>query len=78
MGQHLTKEGLNPDPIKVKAILDMPTPDSKKAVECFLGCLQYLSHFLPQLAAIAAPCDNSWNDQPSSQGKHNKQMHFNP
>ena len=55
MGHRLTKEGLNPDPTKIKAILDMPTPDSKKAVERFLGCLQYLSRFLPQLAAAAAP-----------------------
>ena len=33
----------------------MPRPESKKAVEHFLGCLQYLSHFLPQLAEVAAP-----------------------
>ena len=55
MGHRLTKHGLSPDPTKVKAISDMPRPDSKKAVERFLGCLQYLSRFLPQLAEIAAP-----------------------
>jgi len=33
----------------------MPRPDSKKAVERFLGCLQYLSRFLPQLVEVAAP-----------------------
>jgi len=33
----------------------MPRPDSKKAVERFLECLQYLSRFLPQLAEVAAP-----------------------
>ena len=32
----------------------MPRPDSKKAVERFLGCLQYLSRFL-HLAEVAAP-----------------------
>ena len=31
----------------------MPRPDSKKAVECFLGSLQYSSRFLPQLAEVA-------------------------
>jgi len=55
MGHCLTRDGLRPDPAKVKAISDMPRPDSKKAVERFLGCLQYLSRFLPQLAEVAAP-----------------------
>jgi len=52
MGHHLTKDGLSPDPAKVKAIIDKPRPKSKKTFE---RCLQYLSHFLPQLADIAAP-----------------------
>ena len=55
MGHKLTREGLCPDPAKVKAIIDMPKPDNKRAVECFLGCLQYLSRFMPQLATVAAP-----------------------
>ena len=33
----------------------MPRPDNKKAVEWFLGCMQYLSRFLPQLSEVAAP-----------------------
>jgi len=55
MGHRLTKDGLSPDPAKVRAISEMPRPDNKKAVERFLGCLQYLSRFLPQLAEVAAP-----------------------
>ena len=55
MGHRLTKDGLSSDPAKVKAVIDMSRPDSRKAVGCFLGCLQCLSRFLPQLAEIAAP-----------------------
>ena len=55
MGHKLTREGLCPDPAKVKAIIDIPKPDNKRAVERFLGCLQYLSRFMPQLATVAAP-----------------------
>ena len=55
MGHRLTRDGLGPDPAKIKAMKDMPRPDNKKAVERFLGCLQYLSRFLPQLAEVAAP-----------------------
>ena len=54
-GHKLTREGLHPDPTKVKAIIDMPRPDNKEAVECFLGCLQYLSCFMLQLATVVAP-----------------------
>ena len=55
MGHRLTKEGLSPDTSKVRAIQEMPQPDSKKSVERFLGCLQYLARFLPQLSQVAAP-----------------------
>ena len=72
MGHHLTKEGLSPDTLKIKVIQEMPRPDSKKAVERFLGCLQYLSCFLPQLAQVAAPLHQLRNILPSSHGNHNK------
>ena len=54
-GHRLTKDGLSIDPTKVKAITEMSRPDSKKAIQRFLGCLQYLPRFLPQLAEVAAP-----------------------
>ena len=55
MGYRSSKDGLSPNSDKVKAISDMPRPDCKKAVGHFLGCLQYLSRFLQQLAEVAAP-----------------------
>ena len=55
MGHRLTKDCLSADPGKIKAITEVPRPDSKKAIERFLGYLQYLSRFLPQLAEVAAP-----------------------
>ena len=54
MRHHLTRDGLRPDPEKVRAVKIMPRPDNKKAVERFLGCMQYLSSFLPQLSEVAA------------------------
>ena len=55
MGHRLTAKGVQPDPAKVKAIVEMPSPQSKKAVERFLGCVTYLSRFLPQLAEMVQP-----------------------
>ena len=54
MGHHLTRDGLRADPAKVRAIKNVPRPDNKKVVEWFLGCMQYLSCFLPQLSEVAA------------------------
>ena len=55
MGHLLTREGLRPDPIKVKAINDMPKPTNKKGVERILGFVNYLSRYLPKLAEVVAP-----------------------
>ena len=55
MGHLLTRNGLRPDPMKVKAIQNMPTPTSKKAVERLLGFVNYLSLYLPKLAEVVAP-----------------------
>ena len=41
---------MRPDPAKVKAIKDMPTPESKEDVQTFLGMATYLSPFIRDLA----------------------------
>ena len=62
MGHRLSKDGLSLDPTKTKGILEIPRPENKKAVEQFLGCLQYLAHFLPQLAKYSqSPCLKFYN-----------------
>ena len=55
MGQLFTSEGLKPDPIKVEAIASMPRPDDKRAVQRLLGCVNYLSRFMPQLSKVSEP-----------------------
>ena len=55
MGHRLTAKGVSPDPAKVKAIVDMPKPGDKKGVERLLGCVTYLSRFLPRLSEVVGP-----------------------
>ena len=55
MGHRLTAKGVQLDPAKVKAIVEMPSPQNKKAVEHLLGCVTCLPRFLPQLAEMARP-----------------------
>ena len=55
MGYIITSEGLQPDPKKVQAIVDMPQPQDKEGVRRFLGLVQYLAKFIPNLSQIDAP-----------------------
>ena len=57
VGHLLTKNGLLPDPDKVRAVRELPTPKSKEDVRRFLGLVQYLAtcKFIPNLSAIDAP-----------------------
>ena len=40
MGHIIASEGLQPDPSKVQAIVDMPQPQAKEGVRRFLGLVQ--------------------------------------
>jgi hypothetical protein len=40
MGHVIAKEGLSPDPNNIKAIIDMPRPSDKQAVQRILGMMQ--------------------------------------
>ena len=55
MGHKLTDKGVEPDPSKVVAITEMPTPTDKAAVQRFLGMCQYLSKFCPNLFETVFP-----------------------
>ena len=59
VGHLLTAEGLKMDPKKVKAIQAMPKPkpkpNSKEDVKRFLGFVQFLSRYLPDLSTVDAP-----------------------
>jgi len=55
IGHVLTDKRLAPDPEKTKAIVNMPTPTNVKSLQEFLGMVQYLSKFLPQLSTITEP-----------------------
>ena len=52
---YMVKWGIEVDPDKIKAILDMPVPKTEKEVRGFLGRLQYISRFIARLTDICEP-----------------------
>ena len=55
MGHIFSPDGLRPDPAKIKAITDMPSPDGPAATRRFLGMVNYLAKFIPTLSDLCHP-----------------------
>ena len=55
VGHLLTKDGLKPDPEKIRAMQEMTQPSNTKELKTFLGFIQYLAKFLPNMAEVSAP-----------------------
>ena len=55
MGNIVSESGLKPNAEKVRAITEMPSPQSKEELQRFLGKVNYFSQFIPKQSEIAAP-----------------------
>ena len=63
--------GIEVDPSKIKAILEMPPPKSEKEIRGFLGRLQYISRFITKLTSTYEPIfkllrknePHTWSDE---------------
>lgn len=78
LGFVVNKEGLQVDPDKVKAIVDIPNPKSVKDVRRMVGMASWYRRFIPNFATMVAPltgllkknakfswsteCNNAWTD----------------
>lgn len=49
------KNGIKPDPSKVEAIKQLPSPTNVKELQNVLGIITYLSPFIPRLSDLTAP-----------------------
>lgn len=71
VGHRLTSEGLKPDPEKIRAIEKMAKPTFTKDMQTFMGFIQYLSKFMPNMSTVSAPLRTlleknivwHWNEQ---------------
>ena len=55
MGNIIGQYGVRPDPAKVEAITQMPTPGCRKDIQRLIGMLNYLSQYIPDMSTITAP-----------------------
>ncbi len=55
LGYIISSEGMRMDPDKVKAVMDWPSPDSRKALQRFLGFANFYRRFIRNFSQLAAP-----------------------
>ena len=55
LGNIVSAKGFTPDPEKIRAIIEMPPPESKQDLRRLLGMVNYLSQYIPNMSEITAP-----------------------
>ena len=55
LGHKITGEGIEADPAKTEAISQMAPPKNKQELQRFLGMINYIGKFIPNLADMTAP-----------------------
>lgn len=82
LGHIVTSQGLKPDPEKIKAIRDMKEPSNVTELRGFIGFVQYLAKFLPNLSDVIEPLRKLtkqdvkwlWSDKESEAFDKTKEM----
>ena len=54
-GEVVSRDGMQPDPRKISTLTEMPAPKNKKELQAFLGIINYLSKFSPDMAEVCEP-----------------------
>jgi hypothetical protein len=55
LGNIVSYDGIRPNPIKVKALLDMQPPKNVKDIQKLTGCIAALSRFISRLGKKGMP-----------------------
>ncbi|MCG7875843.1 MAG: RNase H-like domain-containing protein, partial [Candidatus Thiodiazotropha endolucinida] len=55
VGHILTGQGIKPDPEKVRAVKEMMPPTDVKGLQTYMGFVNYLAKFIPNMSEITAP-----------------------
>ena len=76
MGNIVGAEGVRPDPKKVAAIVDMPSPTCKPDVKRLIGMLNYLSQYIPNMPAITTPLRKLLKNDVVFEWNHEQQESF--
>lgn len=77
LGDVLTSQGVKPDPAKVSAIENMPTPSNKKELQRFMGMVNYVAKWMPDLSTRTKPIRELLCDKNEWKWEYEQQHSFN-
>jgi len=55
LGHIISSDGVSPDPAKVKSIVSVRVPQNVAELRGFLGLVQFVGRYVPDLAAVSSP-----------------------
>ena len=58
LGHIISKDGIRIDPDRIQAIIQMPPPRNIKELQAFLGKINFLRRFIPNLAELSRSLNN--------------------
>ena len=58
LGHKFSKDGVRPDPAKVKAVVDMPAPTSVHELQLIRGMINYIEMSIPNVATTMKPIND--------------------
>ena len=58
LGHIVSKDGIKIDPKKCSAIVDLPMPTNKMEIQLFLGMMNYIGKFIPNLSQVTQPANS--------------------
>lgn len=73
LGHIVSADGLKPDPDKIQAITEMPSPTDKLGIQRLLGTLNFLRGFIPDISTVTEPLrvllrsDTQWHWGPEQE-----------
>lgn len=77
LGHIITENGVRPDPKKVSAVENFPTPKTRKNIKQFLGLAGYYRRFIENFSKIAKPLSDLTKQSVAFEWKQEQQEAFN-
>ena len=76
LGHYISRQGLEPVPEKLEALVEMPPPSDITEVRKFLGFVRYYRKFIPRYSDVARPLTNLTHKEVPFQWTSNCQASF--
>ena len=52
---HVPKDGLKPDPVRIRVVEEVQPPQNTKERKAFLEFIQYIAKIMPNMTSVSAP-----------------------